>query len=575
MGIRSCIMVFSLVSVGTILLIGVGSHEIPQRSSIHLIAASYCGTEGPDDLADVAFSEDGTIYLVGNASERIDEKLPKDATTIFGQPLSELKQGQGFVLHLDRSGSRILNAAVFAKGLIQLTSVAVAPNCVYIGGYGTEGLNQLIEGLDGVMPSGKALRLAYEWPLANYNPTPGQPCVLRLSRDLRHIEAGTFLEGWMSLWIVPDDGREWAEPNWQPVEVEILSDGRVVVAHDGGYYVVPPKGGAKLEPEDFYLMPDYLSCLSPDLKHRFWRAEILTPEVDPLVISISRFNDPKRWTWEIYGNPRTLRARVDGEDKIHVCGWTATRTAKEPWWCPFLRQYSPDGKLIRKLWEPKPTAGDGRMYGLVSDAAVRSIAFQKEALIVSVIGDGGNTIMGRDPRDFTKPIPFSPGGGFKGRICFWGGIVKLTKDGDFLAGYVFQAAGKWYEHKRWKAEVSGKRPVWAQDVAVLRNGHVVAVGRNTEHFQVSPGAWYQGPGGFIAVFDEGLVPTFITSLPDIDLQTVATDGYRCAAVGVAWSDRAPVRVPFGAYVGGAPVPDLRYYGERDGYFILFEEVREP
>ena len=50
-------------------------------------------------------------------------------------------------------------------------------------------------------------------------------------------------------------------------------------------------------------------------------------------------------------------------------------TSREPWWCPFLWKLNDRGKVVWKAYSFDPMGGSGgRMGGLVSDSAIRSMA---------------------------------------------------------------------------------------------------------------------------------------------------------------------------------------------------------
>lgn len=50
-------------------------------------------------------------------------------------------------------------------------------------------------------------------------------------------------------------------------------------------------------------------------------------------------------------------------------------TWREPWWCPFLWKLNDRGKVVWKAYTFDPMGGSGgRMGGLVSDSAIRTMA---------------------------------------------------------------------------------------------------------------------------------------------------------------------------------------------------------
>ena len=483
---------------------------------------------GKGDLQAVTIADDGTIYVAGNT-------VAAEPALTLGTPSARPLCGHGFVARYSPDGSRQLAYTQFAEGIALVTSVAANSNGVYVGGYATEGLAALIASS---YPLAITNRLAtpklpdgHETPKGNRVPTPppglgsrGAPFVVRLPATLERIESGRYLEGWQQVWDIPRVKgyvREWA---WQPTGIGFLANGDVVVAHDGGYDRGLPAGTPAEAKENFNHVCDYLSRLSPDLSQRRWRKEIYTPRVTPAASAAVR----PWWKHETYGNPRLLRLRTDGSDTIYIGGWSASATAREPWWCPFLWKLDGAGKVVWKAYSPDPLSGDDyRLNGLVSDAGVSSVALDDDGnLLVTTIGDGGNSVLRQDPLDWRQPARGLKGmvSGFKGRLLFWGTAVRLDQqtgalvNGNHIAGNV---PGK------------GTIAAWGIDAVALPGGRMLVVGRHFDGFRFTPDAWQtnESAGAFLRVYSPAFDVQFSTSVPGLIPFGVARHGERCAVAG--------------------------------------------
>lgn len=567
-----------------------------------LVSATFLGTAGDDRLEGVAIAADGSLYVAGNLAEPL-RSLPGGAAApaALGEAVPGWTYGCGFVARLSPDGRRLLAAVQFAPGVARFTTVEAGPQGVYVGGYGSVGLEPLLAPLGGLFPKAHGFQ---QRDLATYCPTEhhseprrdprndqrGVPCVLRLSADLARLEAGTFLEGWQSTWHVP-----WplGEDHGQPTGLAVLASGDLVVSHDGGYNRFPAPGeNAGLE--HFYGVPDYVSRLSPDLKRRAWKLDIYTPHADPAKVTehcgrATPYWRPigRPWTLDSLGNTRILRLRAGPGDALYIAGWSPTRTSQEPWWSSFLWKLGPDGKVLWRAYNPDPMSGPGdRLGGQVSDAAVRSVAVDASGqVLASLIGDGGNNILRWDPRDYTRPAPNLKGSvsGFRGRVLFWGGVVRLDGQTREVLGGNHLGGSLPSEGRRG----GGYQAAWAEDLAPLPGGRVLAVGRNTRGFATTPDAWYADTeGAFVRLYSPAFDVEFSTSVPDFDPQTAAWKGARVAIVGVARPLPDPVRSPYrrprsdGPPAPAAGAPPLRTptrealfaapCGGRDGHLMVLD-----
>jgi hypothetical protein len=466
---------------------------------------------GASDVQGVAIAGDGTIYVAGNTAEQT-----------------------GFVARYNADGSRQLARCELAGALV--TTVAVNSNGAYVGGYATEGLpiasKYPLAVTNAPIPK---LPDGHETPKSNRVPTPrpglgrrGAPFVVRLPATLARVEGGRYLEGWQQVWDVPRERgyqREWA---WQPTGIGFLTNGDVIVSHDGGYdlglTVRTPQEGK----ENFNHVCDYVSRLSPDLKDRAWRKDIYTPLVNREALAKLR----PWWKHDHYGNPRTLRLRTDGRDHIYIAGWSASATAKEPWWTPFLWKLDAAGNVVWKAYSPDPLSGDNnRVNGLVSDAGVSSVALDEAGnVIATTIGDGGNSILRRDPLDWRKPAGPELKGtvyGFKGRILYWGTVARLDgQTGSLLAGNHISAS----------SEAAATVAAWGIDAAALPGGRVLVAGRFFDRFRFTSDAWQtNNPGkvtsGFLRVYSAECDVKFSTAVTNFIPFEVARQGARAVIAG--------------------------------------------
>jgi len=521
-----------------------------------VIAAVRLGTAGHDNLEGVAIDGDGDVLVVGNAAGPL-VGLPAGMPHRIGGAGGEGGYGSAFIARLSAEGD-ILAAAQLPAGVAKFTTVAVSEAGVYVGGYATAGLEPLVASLGGLgreaTTEGEGVRPAVpreHWTDDRFDPgrdVRGTPIVLRFTPDLRRIDAATFLEGWQSVWHVP---RPLKEDRWQPTGLAILSDGSVVVSHDGGY-VLPTGPGEKPDATHFYRVPDRLSRLSADLRERHWVRTVYTPEVDPAKAA-KHLGRP--WDFPTVGNTRSLRLRTGADDRVQLAGWSPTRTSSEPWWSPFLFTYDAEGGRVGRLYNPDPMSGGGdRMDGLVSDAAIRSVAVDGEGhLLVAGIGDGGNSVLRQDPRDYRRPAPNLRGAvwGFGGRTLFWGMVARVDAEtGELLGGN--------HINGRVDAKLTA---AWPVDLASLPGGGVAVIGRHTRGFDTTEAAWHASDAGsFVRVYDADFGLAFSSSVPDADLVELAARGRRCVAVGAARSADTPTTAP-------AALDGL---GATDGYVLIFE-----
>jgi len=559
---------------------------VTAQPPLKVLTASLWGTPGDDDLQGVCRSPDGSLYVVGNTAEPV-KSIPGGSKPVrFGEDIPPPAldpgyawRGVGYVAQVTEDGSRILRYAEFPPGMVFLTTVLATNHGVYVAGYASETLEILLHqtGASGLLrkyPLTEAIQKHRESVKAGAkDPIAGRPglgrygapFVLRLSMTLDRIEAGTYLEGWQQVWEkrrFTNFRRKmeggWLEYYWQPTHLAALKSGDLIVGHDGGYFRLPKPEDRALAGDNpklaeqllFYDVCDYISRLSPDLSQRAWVTEIYTPAVNPEVARQVKDG----WPLPHYGNPRTLRVRLDANERIYLCGWSASATSQEPWWSPYVWVLdSTTGQLIKKAYEYDPMSGGGnRMGGMVADTAVTSIAvLENGEWLVALLADGGNTVMGLSPKaDGSRFEKDSVGPQFPVHLVHWWGNIHRV-DGRTLTGLARARIGPWG---------------WAVDLTPLPNRKVLVVGRCNGPFQVTPDAWYgeseiENPIAFLRVYDEDLHFRFSTLIPGIVPFEIVPLGQRRFAIPARADAPPPLRQ--NSWLERSP-------GGSDGYLLIVE-----
>lgn len=513
-----------LLFCGLIVLSLSGGRWAGAAGPLELERAWYFGTSGDDDIQSACAAPDGTLYIVGNSSVAARNLPGGVQPTRLGEDAPKPMCGHGFVARLSPDGSRLLAYAEFGKGIVALTTVQANQHGVYIAGYATDQLEQLLENVPGLireypLREEVALLAAGKWleavgedpakpdPLAeSRHGQPGRygaPCVLRLSEDLTTLQCGTYLEGWQQVWAKHRTYRRITDPktgqkrfiyvpeefSWQPTHLAALRSGDLLVCHDGGYFrLLTPEDRALVAKADdpglakrlgFYDVCDYLSRLGPDLDRRVYVQRIYTPATD---VEVAR-KIKGGWPYPHYSNPRTLRMRLGEKGGIFICGWSASATSREPWWSPYLWEIDPaNGTLLRKIVETDPMSGpDNRMGGAVADRAIGAVAVAGNTLFYSTHSDGG----------------------YRGLIHFSGSVFQLDR----------KTAAK-------KASSKTAPCMWVVDMAPLPDGGLLAVGRSNGLHAWPEDAWQSGdpeenPQAWLRVYDERMEPVFTTAIRGI------------------------------------------------------------
>ena len=559
------------------------------ETPLELLAAGFWGTAEDDDIQGAAQAPDGTVYVVGNIGAAATNLPGGVAPTVLGERVAEPKCGRGFVAHFSADLGKLLHYAELAEGIAIFTTAQVSAGGVYVSGYASEGLEPLLAGKSGLMtkyPLAAEARLMKEGKMLEANgltdkdPIAGRPglgrygapFVLRLTPDLKTVTAGTYLEGWQQVWdkyrckTIRPHATFPPDYFWQPTALALLGSGDLVVCHDGGYFrmltdkdrEVAGDNGDLLKRLAFYDCSDWVSRLSPDLSNRIWRQAIQTPAVD--VETAKRVKGG--WPLPHYSSPRTHRMRLDRQENIYLCGWSASYTAKEPWWSPYVwRLRAADGGLVWKAYEFDPMSGpDNRMNGQVADTAIATLALDGDGnLLASLFADGGNTVIGWSPKaELGRPCEGQVKGSAPGikLVHWWGTIHRVnaqTREGMGGARFAGNNQG-----------VAG--PGWAVDLASMPGNQVLAVGRCNFEFPWTENAWHRGdpeenPTGFVRVYSTDFELLFSTALLGvIPFEIVPLSDNRYLIVGQARNPTAPV--------AGALFNKSR--GKADGFLCLVQ-----
>ncbi|MCM8767335.1 MAG: hypothetical protein NC921_00940 [Candidatus Omnitrophica bacterium] len=563
-------------------------------SEIELIYSSFFGTEQDDDIQSACEGPDGSIYIVGNLGE---EKKINIKKFIYGKEITQPNCGIAFIMRLSPDLKRIINYAEFKKGIAIFTTVKVNKFGVYVGGYATEELEDIIKNLPGIIktyPLKEEMKLIKEGKILEKNgifsekdpiaDRPhlgryGAPFVVLLSHDLGKILGGTYLEGWQQVWdkdrVKRIKPREFFDKEffWQKTLIDFDNEGNVILCHDGGYFKIisdeEKEKAKKISGEDqekykklvqkigFYDVPDFVSKLTSDLSKRFWKTPIYTP-----IVNVDVAKEIKDgWYLPHYGNPRTHQLRVDKNHNIWICGWSASATKAEPWWSPYLIKIdSKEGKILQRLYEYDPMSGDdNRMFGQVADTAITCFNFDKEdKMLIGLLSDGGNTVMWWSPKgELRKKFEGEiKGDKFVKLVHWWGMIHKIDLEKiEGIIGVGMTSKG-----------VDAPGPAWAVDLGILNDNSILVVGRCNHEFYWSEDAFQkssseENPIGFIRIYSKDFDLKFSSALPGvIPLELIPLSGKRYLIVGYALNPSLNTKNEF-----------EKYNLKKDGFIYLIKE----
>lgn len=175
----------------------------------------------------------------------------------------------------------------------------------------------------------------------------------------------------------------------------------------------------------------------------------------------------------IPGGPGPLTAVNPKDGSIARGGEHHSPTGREPWRCPTLNVYHPDGSQRHQFYDwLGPYVGLDNLR-LVSDTAIRRVTFDPDGnLFLYLWSDGGNSVALREPYDVRKYAPNFGGLGFEA----WGAGV-------LSAAYLIRVDPKTYQvmdGTMWLAyldSVNKPNTAWIDQLAFAPDGSVCFAGR--------------------------------------------------------------------------------------------------
>ena len=451
--------------------------DSPDQATV--AAATYLGGEGTEWLVGGGFQPDGTVVLVGNALGPALRVAGKDAAVIGGRdaPAPPPPQRQP----------------------------------------------EMRRGKPKTRKDGSVVYEPFGWE------TPGGTAfVVRLSGDMTRVLSVTRFP-----WQAGSACGACVDASGAIYVAGLASDRTASLAADAKA-LEPPAVESKL-PERHV----YLAKLAPDGSRVAWVRHVTGPSAAPDVSVAAdgtlRFRGPALRTFGADGTLRGTTVVPGGlSEKIAVNPTDGTyayghehhwRTGREPWRCPVLNIHRPDGTLLYHLYDwGGPYVGLNNLR-LVSDSAVREVAYDADGnLVIYAWSDGGNSVMYREPMDVRTPAPGMKGLG----MSAWGAgvlscayILRIETTDYHVAGGTL-----------WLAFLSERdRPnsIWIDTLGFAADGSVAAGGRAAWGLIQTGNHLNAGgePGGpYVAVFS-----------PDFASLRFASAMNACGATEVRNNDR--------------------------------------
>jgi hypothetical protein len=282
----------------------------------------------------------------------------------------------------------------------------------------------------------------------------------------------------------------WASASVTAALVE--EDGSIYVAGKGSESLallgVKP-GELKLpasERKDGPCKHAFVAKLSPSAEKVEWIREAKGFSDAPQLAFASsgkiRFGAQAYWTLDangsssepiaVSGGPRRTTSISPIDGSIVVGGEHHWRTGREPWRCPTLNIYAPDGTLKHQLYD-----WGGPYVGLdnlrqVSDTAIRHVTHDAEGnILLYAWSDGGNSVATTQPTDVRSPV------GHKGLGITAAGAGVLS------AAYVIKIEPKNYgvvSWTIWLAFQGTNKPnsIWIDNLDQSADGSILLAGRS-------------------------------------------------------------------------------------------------
>lgn len=165
-------------------------------------------------------------------------------------------------------------------------------------------------------------------------------------------------------------------------------------------------------------------------------------------------------------------------------------TGREPWRCPELKVYNPDGSVKMQLYEwPGPLVGSDLSRN-VSDSAVRNIRYTKDGdLLFSAWSDGGNSVMYRQPYNLFERAWDEREEGLR---------VNAAGAGAMSFSYIIKVDGESFKVKKgtlWVTQYKGVESTRVTDMYETENGSVALGGTAYGKLYKTPNAFPERPEG--------------------------------------------------------------------------------
>ena len=192
---------------------------------------------------------------------------------------------------------------------------------------------------------------------------------------------------------------------------------------------------------------------------------------------VSRLADPKGL------NPATHDLNPENGEYVfgHEHHWP---TGREPWRCPELKIYNPDGSVKMHLYEwPGPLVGSGTNR-LVSDSALRNIQYLPDGdLLFSAWSDGGNSVMYRQPYNMFERGWNEKEAGLR---------LSAAGAGAMSFSYIIKVDSETWSVKHgtlWTSQYKGVESTRINDLFATRDGSVALGGTAYGHLYKTPNAF--------------------------------------------------------------------------------------
>ncbi|MFQ6133801.1 MAG: hypothetical protein ACE5R4_17295 [Armatimonadota bacterium] len=438
------------------------------QGAVKVLAATYLGGKGAEELIAAGWAPNGDILAVGNAwgPEFPDEPTPIVVGEDRFTPAQVLADPEklrldyrnpniaGFVARSSPDLSRLVSVTRFGWGMAMAGSALVARDgAVYLSGRCSPEARRLAE-------AAGLTRHTVSAP-ADVETSGADLYLARLSPGVElpdWVVIFEAAEGWSSHWE-----RRMGNANHLGIRLGERSDGSLALVAFNRLYTLT-QDGATLE------------------------------QVSSTRGGVLLMVDPS-------------------DDSVYLGGDENTNTGREPWRRPFLTKYDRAGEVVWEGWRwNSRTVGEDK-YRLVSDSGVYGVTLSgDDEEFVWGWSDGGNSVFSRQPRSLDQPVPMK--GSFIDSL--WGAnvgkfswLMRLDRE----KRQVLQG-GNWCSFRVDKNKPNSSA---ISDAVVLDDGRIAFVGSSSWAFVETPDAWVrtfpEGSGGtYFAVLSEDLRDLLFASL---------------------------------------------------------------